>query len=64
MNKDTNLAQNEAQQRFWKAFQACAEENRVRPDLSPRYVKWVQSFTVFLPEKRLQDRSGKDILRL
>ena len=61
MNKDTNLTQNETQQRFWKAFQACAEENRVRPDLSPRYVKWVQSFTVFLPKKRLQERTGKDI---
>ncbi len=61
MNKDTNLAQNEAQQRFWKAFQACAEENRVRPDLSAHYVKWVQAFTAFLPGKRLQQRTGKDI---
>ena len=53
--------QNEDQQKFWEAFRACAEENRVRPDRSPFYVKWAQAFVSFLPEKRLQDRSGKDI---
>ncbi len=53
--------QNEEQQKFWDAFRACAEENRVRPDRSSFYVKWAQAFVSFLPEKRLQDRSGKDI---
>ena len=51
----------EERDRFWKGYRACVEENRVRPDRSLFYVKWVQSFADFLPGKRLQDRSGKDI---
>ncbi len=50
----------EERDRFWKAYRACVEENRVSPDRSLFYVKWVQAFADFLPE-RLQDRSGKDI---
>ena len=26
---------------FWEAYRGCAEENRVRPDRSPFYVRWV-----------------------
>jgi hypothetical protein len=48
-------------QKFWDAFKACVEENRVRPDHSSFYVKWAQSFVDFLPEKRLRDRSRQDI---
>jgi len=48
-------------QRFWDAFRACVEDNRVRPDHSGFYVKWAQSFVDFLPEKRLRDRSRQDI---
>jgi len=48
-------------QRFWDAFRACVEDNRVRPDHSGFYVKWAQSFVEFLPEKRLRDRSRQDI---
>ena len=33
-----------AVQRFWDAFKACVEENRIRPDRSPFYVKWAQAF--------------------
>ena len=29
--------QNEESQKFWEAFRACAEENRVRPGLSVKY---------------------------
>ena len=47
--------------RFWEAYRACAEENRVRPDGSPFYVKWAKDFSNFLPEKPLKDRSRKDI---
>jgi hypothetical protein len=46
---------------FWEAYQACAEENRVRPDHSPFYVNWARDFANFLPEKPLTDRSRKDI---
>ena len=52
---------NEESQKFWEAFRACAEENRVSPDRSSFYVRWAQAFARFLPEKLLQDRSGKDI---
>ena len=52
---------NEVSQKFWEAFRACAEENRVSPDRSSFYVRWAQAFARFLPEKLLQDRSGKDI---
>ena len=33
-----------AVQRFWDVFKACVEENRIRPDRSPFYVKWAQAF--------------------
>ena len=46
---------------FWEAYRGCAEENRVRPDRSPFYVKWAKDFAHFLPEKPLKDRSRKDI---
>ena len=39
----------------------CAEENRVRPDRSPFYLKWAKDFAHFLPEKPLKDRTRKDI---
>ncbi len=52
---------NEESQKFWEAFRTCAEENRVSPDRSSFYVRWAQAFARFLPEKLLQDRSGKDI---
>ena len=39
----------------------CAEENRVRPDRSPFYVRWVKDFDSFLQGKPLRDRSRKDI---
>ena len=48
-------------QKFWEAFRACAEENRVSPDRSSFYVRWAQAYARFMPEKRLQNRSGKDI---
>jgi len=48
-------------QRFWDAFKACVEDNRVRPDVSTFYVKWAQSFVNFQPGKRLRERSRQDI---
>ena len=50
-----------AADKFWDAYKACAEENRVRPDRSVFYVKWGQAFVTFLPGKRLRDRSRQDI---
>jgi len=50
-----------AAQRFWDVFKACLEENRVRPDHSPFYVKWAQAFVDFIPGKKLRDRSREDI---
>jgi len=46
---------------FWEAYRGCAEENRVRPDRSPFYVRWVRDFESFLQGKPLRDRSRKDI---
>lgn len=48
-------------EQFWKAFQACVEENRVGPDRSAYYVKWAQDFVQFLPHKQLRERTGEDI---
>jgi hypothetical protein len=45
--------------RFWEAYQACTEGNRVEPDRSGYHVKWAKEFIEFLPEKRLKTRSGK-----
>src|SRR3989304_3135734 len=53
--------QNDDPQKFWEAFRACAEEHGISPDRSSFYVRWVQAFARFLPEKQLQNRSGKDI---
>jgi hypothetical protein len=46
---------------FWKAYRACTEGNRVRPDRSPFYVKWAKEFANSLPEKSLENRSREDI---
>jgi hypothetical protein len=46
---------------LWKAYRAGVEENGVRSDRSPFYVRWAQTFARFLPQKRLQDRSGRAI---
>jgi hypothetical protein len=48
-------------ERFWEAYRGCAEENRVRPDRSPFYVRWAKDFDGFLQGKPLKDGSGKDI---
>jgi integrase len=50
-----------AAQRFWDAFRSCVEDNRVDPDHSGYYVRWVQAFFRFIPGKRLRDRSRDDI---
>ena len=50
-----------AAQKFWDAFRACVEDNRVRPDRSPFYVKWAKAYVNFLPGKRLRERSRQDI---
>jgi hypothetical protein len=47
--------------RFWEAYRGCAEENRVRPDRSAFYVRWVKDFESFLQGKPLGDRSRNDI---
>src|SRR4030043_978454 len=47
--------------RFGEAYRGCAEENRVRPDRSSFYVRWVKDFDNFLKGKPLKDRSRKDI---
>ena len=59
VDNDTNQAM--AARRFWDAFKACLEENRVRPDRSTFYVKWAQSFVDFRPGKKLRNRSAEDI---
>lgn len=56
-----NSNQVSATQRFWNAFQACVEENRVGSDRSVFYVRWAQAFVRFMPDKRLRDRSRQDI---
>ena len=48
-------------ERFWEAYRGCAEENRVRPDRSPFYVRWAKDFDSFLQGKPLRDRSRRDI---
>jgi hypothetical protein len=49
------------QDQFWAAYRRSAEENRVSPDRSPYYVKWVKEYIDFFPEKRLKQRCGNDI---
>lgn len=58
--KQKSQQQSEAVRRFWEAFKTCVEENRVRPDRSGFYEKWVQTLVDFLPEKRLRERSQED----
>jgi len=41
---------------FWKAYQACVEENKVRPDRSPFFVSWAKDFANFLSEKPFPDQ--------
>ena len=50
-----------ASQELWDAFKSCVEDNRVRADRSPFYVKWAQVFVDFLPRKRLRERARQEI---
>jgi hypothetical protein len=43
-----------AAMRFWDAFRACAEENRIDHSRSGYYVKWAQAFYRFFPGKGLR----------
>jgi hypothetical protein len=52
--------QSDAAYKFWDAFKACVEENRVRPDHARYYINWAKAFVDFLPN-RLRDRSRQDI---
>jgi len=56
-----NVHNSKERERFWEAYRGCAEENRVRLDRSPFYVKWAKDFDGFLRDKPLEDRSRKDI---
>lgn len=53
--------ESDERQRFWNAFKTCLEENRIPPDRSSHYVRWVREFVDFLPGKRLKARSAEDI---
>jgi hypothetical protein len=50
-----------AAQKFWDVFKDCVEDNRVRPERAPFYVKWAKAFVNFPPGKRLRHRSRQDI---
>ncbi len=50
-----------AAMRFWDAFQACVEENRIDHRCSVYYVKWAQAFYRFFPGKGLRERTKEDI---
>jgi len=60
MNENVKSQEAVAQERFWEAYRGCAEENRVAPDHSRYYVKWVKDFVNFLAEKRLKARTARD----
>ncbi len=48
MAKSMNMHNLKQGDRFWEAYRGAAEENRVRPDRSPFYVKWAKEFARFL----------------
>jgi hypothetical protein len=50
-----------AAMRFWDAFRACVEENRIDHSRSAYYVKWAQAFYRFFPGKGLRERTKEDI---
>ncbi len=61
MNENEKPTKIEKEQGFWEAYRGCTQENRVRPDRSPFYVKWAKGFAGFIPEKPLKDSSREDI---
>ncbi len=61
MVKVMDVHNSKERERFWEAYRGCAEENRVRPDRAPFYVRWAKDFDGFLQDKPLKDRSRKDI---
>jgi hypothetical protein len=60
-NQEKNADQVEEREKFWEAYKACAEENRVAQDRSQYFVRWAKDFVDFMPEKRLKARSAEDI---
>jgi integron integrase len=61
MVKIMDIPNSKGRNSFWEAYRACAEENRVASDRLPFYVNWAKTFTNFLPEKPLKERTGEDI---
>lgn len=46
---------------FRRAYRACVEENRGRPERSSFYVKWAQDFAGFMPRRRLREGPARDL---
>ncbi len=59
-SNDSVKAQRIAQ--FWAAYKSCVEANKVQPQRSVFYVRWVQEFVYFQQDKKLRGRSAADIL--
>jgi len=47
--------------RFWAAFEQCAQEHHVSPDKARFYVFWARKFTTFVPGKHLAECSAEDV---
>jgi len=60
-NQEKKADQVDERERFWEAYRACAEENRVAQDRSRYFLRWARDFVDFMPEKRLKARSAEDI---
>ena len=43
-NRNSRSTQDEERRRFWEAFKACLEENRIPPKRSRYYVQWAKEF--------------------
>jgi hypothetical protein len=61
MNPASSSSRDGAVQRFWGAYRACVEEQRVNPKQAGFYVRWVQAFIDHQPGKRLAQRDGQDV---
>ena len=48
-NQEKKAHQVDERERFWEAYRACAEENRVAQDRSRYFVRWAEDFVDFMP---------------
>lgn len=61
MGESQDQVKAEQVRRFWAAYRACVESLHVPPARAGYYAAWARQFVEYQPEKKLKERSGRDV---